>query len=110
MYEYDANIIRVVDADTVDAVVDLGFYVNVTWRFRIRNYDAPETWRPTNEQEAEHGRRATEFAKKLLVDRVVIRSYGLGIYARFSADIILPDGRDFATVMKEKGFSKLENY
>jgi micrococcal nuclease len=111
MYEYNAKVTRVVDADTVDASVDLGFFISVNTRFRIQDYDAPETWRPRNEAEATHGHKATEFAKSLLVDvPIIIRSYGIGIYGRFSAVITLPDGRDFATVMKEAGFSKLENY
>jgi len=41
---------------------------------------------------------------------IIIRSYGIGIYGRFSAIIALPNGKDFATVVKENGFSKLGNY
>ena len=111
MYEYDAEIIKIIDADTFDAVVDVGFSIKVTTRFRIRNYDAPETWRPRNDSEAEHGHKATAFAKDLLKNKSVrIRTFKLGIYGRYSADIILFDGRDYATVMKENNFSKLDEY
>jgi hypothetical protein len=35
MYEYKAKIINVVDGDTFDAIVDLGFTVSVKQRFRL---------------------------------------------------------------------------
>jgi micrococcal nuclease len=42
MYEYKAKIIRVVDGDTVDAEVDLGFHVVITMKFRLAGINAPE--------------------------------------------------------------------
>ena len=111
MYVYNAEIIKIIDADTFDAVVDVGFSIKITTRFRIRDYDAPETWRPRNTSEAEHGYKATKFAKDLLESKSMkIRSYKIGIYGRYTADLILPDGRDYATVMKENNFSKLDEY
>ena len=110
MYEYNAEVTRIVDADTFDAVVDLGFFIKITLRFRVRNYDAPETWRPRNNAELEHGKRATEYAKTLLNKPIRIKSFGIGIYGRFSADVTLFDGRDYVAVMKDFGFSKLDNY
>lgn len=43
MYEYNAKAERIVDGDTIDALVDLGF---TTWKFvriRVAGIDAPET-------------------------------------------------------------------
>ena len=44
MYEYNCKIVRVVDGDTVDVDIDLGFGV---WlhkeRIRLHGIDAPET-------------------------------------------------------------------
>ena len=42
MYEYNIEIKRWIDGDTVDAVVDLGFFVSISVRFRIMEIDAPE--------------------------------------------------------------------
>lgn len=42
MYEYSAKIVKVVDGDTVDAHVDLGFDVGVNIRFRLYGINAPE--------------------------------------------------------------------
>jgi len=42
MYTYKARIDRVVDGDTVDATVDLGFYMQAKIRFRLAGIDTPE--------------------------------------------------------------------
>lgn len=42
MYEYNAELFNVVDGDTVDAVVDLGFGVKIQQRFRLSGVDTPE--------------------------------------------------------------------
>lgn len=42
MYTYKAEIIKVIDADTVDAFVDVGFKHYTMQRFRLAAIDAPE--------------------------------------------------------------------
>lgn len=44
MYEYQAKITRVVDGDTFDAEVDLGFGIKFKERFRLARVDTPETY------------------------------------------------------------------
>lgn len=112
LYQYKGKVIRVVDADTVDAELELGFGITMTQRFRIENYDAPETWRPRNDLEAKHGEQATARAVELLMDKeLLFRSSKIpGIYGRYGATIWLEDGHDFAEVMISEGFSKQEEY
>ena len=66
MYEYDCKIVRVVDGDTVDVDIDLGFD---TWRCgeRIRFYgiDTPEC-RTRNAEEKAAGFLAKEFVEDTL--------------------------------------------
>lgn len=112
-YKYKGKVIRVVDADTVDAVLDLGFCTKVEQRFRIDGFDAPETWRPRNEAEAEHGEQATKRAIELLVGKtlIFITSKTAGIYGRYGAKILLDaTGNDYAQVMINEGFEKKDNY
>ncbi len=47
MYHYRATVVRVVDGDTVDLTVDLGFRATFTDRFRLYGIDAPEVRYPT---------------------------------------------------------------
>lgn len=111
MYNYKAHIIKIIDGDTVDAVVDVGFSISVQCRLRINNFDAPESWRPKTDSERIHGEAAKLFVISLLQDKIVmIYTYKIEVYNRYSADIILNDGRDFARVMKEAGFEKLKEY
>jgi len=42
-YLYEAELIRVIDGDTVDAWIDLGFNITVRRRIRLWGIDAPET-------------------------------------------------------------------
>lgn len=43
MYKYRATVAKVIDGDTVDFEVDLGFHVHVYIRTRLYGLDAPET-------------------------------------------------------------------
>lgn len=112
MYHYKAIVTRVIDGDTFDAQLDLGFGITYGQRFRVVDLDTPETYRPKSEAEKEHGKQATEKAISLLSGcEVEIQSNKRpGIYGRYDAVITLPDGRDFATVMKEAGLEKRESY
>jgi len=112
LYTFSGVINRVVDADTVEATLDMGFRIFTTQRLRIDSFDAPETWRPRNDAEEKHGIAATVRAKELLVgkDLLFTTSKRSGIYGRFGASITLPDGRNFAKTMIEEGFQKRDEY
>lgn len=112
MYKYKAKIINIVDGDTFDAEVDVGFSITVTHRFVVEGIDTPETWRPRNEAEKEHGQKATNRAKELLLDKqVIIKSSKFpGIYNRYGATVTLPDGQDYTEIMISEGFEKKVEY
>lgn len=42
MYEYTMTVDRWIDGDTLSAKVDLGFYISLEARFRIKFLDTPE--------------------------------------------------------------------
>ncbi|WNO25880.1 nuclease [Arthrobacter phage Altadena] len=46
MYEYQAEVVRWVDGDTVYLTVDLGFRMSSTTSFRLYGIDTPERGRP----------------------------------------------------------------
>ena len=43
MYTYQAQVTRVVDGDTIDALVDLGFDILKSIRIRLAGMNAPES-------------------------------------------------------------------
>lgn len=42
MFEYRATVVKVIDGDTIDFTVDLGFHVSLAIRTRVLGIDAPE--------------------------------------------------------------------
>lgn len=46
MYKYNAKVLRVIDGDTVDLDIDLGFDVSFKTRVRLVGIDTPEKWHP----------------------------------------------------------------
>jgi endonuclease YncB( thermonuclease family) len=111
-YKYKGQVLNIVDADTVDAKLDLGFGITMTQRFRTDSFDAPETWRPRNDAEMEHGKEATERAYELLMNKelLFVTSKTAGIYGRYGAQIFLENGSDYAKVMIMEGYAKKEEY
>lgn len=70
MYEYKAKIERVVDADTIDVSIDLGFDVWTRQRVRVAGLNAAE-------KNTEAGKNAIEYAKTVLKHgmEVLLRSH-----------------------------------
>jgi len=76
MYEYFVEEVKnVVDGDTVDVVIDLGFDILFASRVRLAGIDTPES-RTTDKAEKVLGLEAKEYLKKQLKDAksVVIRT------------------------------------
>jgi micrococcal nuclease len=46
MYQYQAQVLKVIDGDTLDLFVDLGFKVGLNTRIRMIGIDTPEKWHP----------------------------------------------------------------
>ena len=75
MYEYNCEVKRIVDGDTVDVVIDLGFDIHYSSRVRLYGIDTPES-RTRNKDEKVRGL----MSKKYLTDalskgQVVIKTY-----------------------------------
>jgi len=67
MFEYKCTVDRVVDGDTVDLWVDLGFHIKVHERFRLYGINAPES-RTKDLKEKLKGIESTKFLVRLLDD------------------------------------------
>jgi hypothetical protein len=113
---FKGQVTRVVDADTYDIRLSLGFNISQEIRFRLvgadRDYDAPETWRPKYISERQHGESATAHAKKLVENKdVTIKSVRKGKY-RYVAVIYFTDDAgnhvDLAEYLISCGYQKLD--
>jgi len=111
MYNYKAIVNRVVDGDTFDATVDLGFGIFKKHRFRLKDVDTPETWRPKTEAENKHGMEATKYVVELIENKsVILSSVKSAVYSRYEAYVTLVDGSDLGKLLIEHGFEKLDKY
>ena len=93
LFCYNAKVSRVVDGDTVDADLDLGFKVFTKQRIRLYGINAPES-RTRDLDEKKRGKAATARAKELLQysdSACVIESHEFGKYGRALGTIWLPD-------------------
>ena len=99
MYRYAAKLLRVVDGDTADVMIDLGFSTWVKARLRFKGVD---TWekRTRDLEEKKKGIAASEFTQELLErnnGQFQIQSYGKGKYGRVLADLFV-DGEEKSNI------------
>ena len=93
MFEYFCKINRVVDGDTVDVTVDLGFDIHHSARVRMMGIDTPES-RTRNLEEKALGLASKARLKELLKGKKVkieTSKEGKGKFGRILADIITVD-------------------
>jgi micrococcal nuclease len=111
MYEYKGKVIKVVDGDTVDFELDLGFKIKATLRLRLLGIDTPEL-RAQTVEEKNHAKAALEKAIELLNQKeVIIKTERVTEkYGRYLASITLLDGRNYSDVMSESGCVKKSFY
>jgi micrococcal nuclease len=110
MYEYRARVNKVVDGDTVDVDIELGFDIVLTGqRVRIMGIDTPES-RTSDEVEKVFGLAAKSRLKELLGPTAVLRTQvekdgddAKGKFGRILGDFVAPDGRMVTEVMIEEG-------
>ena len=74
MYEYSAKVLRVVDGDTLDLMVDLGMNVHVKERIRLLGVNTPETYGV--KKDSEEYKRGME-AKQWLMDELCCGMFDL---------------------------------
>lgn len=110
MYEYRARINKVVDGDTVDVDIELGFDIVLTGqRVRIMGIDTPES-RTSDKVEKVFGLAAKNRLKELLGPTAVLKTQiekdgddAKGKFGRILGDFVAPDGRMVTEVMIEEG-------
>jgi micrococcal nuclease len=110
MYEYRAKVNRVVDGDTVDIDIELGFDIVLTGqRVRIMGIDTPES-RTSDKVEKIFGLAAKNRLKELLGKTAILKTQiekdgddAKGKFGRILADFVAPDGRMVTEIMIEEG-------
>ena len=106
MYEYKVYVTRVVDGDTVDVDIDLGFGVILKKeRVRIMGIDTPES-RTRDKVEKKFGLASKARLKEILGKEAVLvcKEYDAkGKFGRVLGDFTTNDGRMVTDVLVEEG-------
>lgn len=96
MYEYHASLMNVVDGDTIDVTVDLGFRIHREIRLRLQDIDTHETYGVSKDSdEYQQGMVETQFVEEWLhageTDEYewpfVIRTEKKGKFGRYLAEV-----------------------
>lgn len=95
MYEYKCEVTRVVDGDTIDCVLDLGFSILHKCRVRLYGIDTPES-RTRDLDEKARGKLASKFLEDSINKgkQVILRSElkdSKGKYGRVLGSIVVDD-------------------
>lgn len=120
-YTYAAYVTRIVDGDTLDVSIDLGFKVWVKERVRLFMVNTPETYGVKKEsEEYQRGMAAKEFVEDWLGQspdrRVILRSVdgkplGQGKYGRWLAEVErASDGASLNQALLESGHAESVTY
>ena len=71
MYEYKCKVKRVVDGDTMDVILDLGFDIHHAVRVRMAGIDTPES-RTRDKDEKARGKLSKAFLKESIKGKKII--------------------------------------
>tara|TARA_B100001093_G_C26662049_1_gene942269 strand:- start:202 stop:603 length:402 start_codon:yes stop_codon:yes gene_type:complete len=90
MHEYRCEIVKIVDGDTIDVAVDLGFD---TWirgsggRIRLYGVDTPES-RTRDKKEKQYGLAAKSFVEQFFegAEEIILKTWEKGKYGRYLGD------------------------
>ena len=102
MYNYKISPVRVIDGDTIDAEIDLGFDVKIKKRIRFMGINTPES-RTRDLEEKARGLAAKDRLKAILegTKEIQLCSHGIGKYGRCLGEIMLDmvDGSEKLTLV-----------
>ena len=110
MYEYKCKVNKVIDGDTVDVDIDLGFGVVLTdERVRIMGIDTPES-RTRDNVEKIFGLASKKRLKELLSEHCVLKTEinkngedMKGKFGRVLGDFVTTDGKMITDILIEEG-------
>jgi micrococcal nuclease len=102
-FVYNATLERIVDGDTFDCCLDLGFDVKLhKQRVRLHGIDTPES-RTRDLAEKKLGLAAKERLKELCTGKFKIKSLGKGKYGRILGIPYTENGKDICQMLIDEG-------
>tara|TARA_B100001123_G_C15321746_1_gene1028163 strand:+ start:1626 stop:1970 length:345 start_codon:yes stop_codon:yes gene_type:complete len=104
MYTYSAKLDRIIDGDTVDAHIDLGFDITISKRIRLAGIDTPESRTRDLEEKARGLASKARLEELLEGGEFILKSKEVGKYGRVLGTLHIDDMNINETLVKE-GFA-----
>lgn len=113
-YQYKARMVRVIDGDTYEVQVDLGFRIYHTIHLRLRNFNTAEL-RSSDPLEVAHAKEARDFVVAVLPagSDMIITSGKTAAYNRWEADVWFMLGylqTSLSAVLGAEGYARQASY
>lgn len=109
-FKYKAKVVRVIDGDTIEVMIDFGFHFSKTMHIRLDGIDTPELRGGTLETKA-----AARKAKQFVIDEVDGKDITLlsikesDKYGRCVGRILYDNDKDLTELLLEKKLGKVYN-
>ena len=88
---YKGKLLRIIDADTIEAAIFLGFNISIKKKIRLIGVNAPEI-RTKDFKTKEKGLAAKAFLESLFTSKdLIIKSKGFDKYGRCLAEVIVDE-------------------
>ena len=99
-FVYNAEVLRVVDGDTFDLKIDLGFKIIHENRFRLYGVNTPEV----RGKEKVRGLKVKEYVKGLIEGKmIVVETFKKGKFGRYVSEIYLGESKKKGEKIVSKG-------
>lgn len=102
LYHYRAELVRIVDGDTVELRIDVGFHFWFRYNVRLMGIDTPEV---RGETKAAGLAASAALREKIEGKELFVRTYAPDKYGRWLATLFV-DGEDINQWLIDNGFAK----
>lgn len=102
LYFYKAKIARIVDADTMHVIVDVGFRSSTSVQLRLARIDAWEMTGAEKEKGAAARLRVAQLAEKNGFS-IYVKTMSTDSFGRWLAEVYFPDGTNISDLLLEEG-------
>jgi micrococcal nuclease len=97
-WTYHALVHKIVDGDTIDLIVDLGFKTAMQVRFRLLGVDCPDRGETDHRKAANHLADLTPLGSHVIVESHKTEKYGRWL------GVLYVDDKNINTLMRELGW------
>jgi micrococcal nuclease len=107
LYNYKAKVLKIIDGDTIDVVIDLGFNLSITQTVRFSEIDTPELHKTKNPLEKTAGIIVKQFLENVILNKeIFVKTIKYDDkYGRYLAEVFTDSGIHINSLLLAKGYA-----